>query len=252
MAGMTAPQPGAVPVPDPTVRTVEQLQREIAASREVVESGMRGGFENVATRLAGMDKAIDLLQVSSGKLPGFIKDEVGNLRELHDEKFKSVESRSKIQFDGIATQFAERDKRTEQLSLADKTAIAAALQAQKEAAGATNESSSIAITKMELNFAKLIEQNNTLLQTISRSLDEKIGDLRGRIDRGEGKTSVSDPAIADAIKQIAGIVQGLTVSRDTSAGKSQGSQQVWGFVGAGIGIAVGALVSIILALLRHA
>ena len=48
------------------------------------------------------------------------------------------------------SQFAERDKRTEQLSLADKTAIAAALQAQKEAAGAQNESNTAAINKMEI------------------------------------------------------------------------------------------------------
>jgi predicted HTH transcriptional regulator len=150
------------PVPDPTVLTTQQLLREIATSREVIE-----------TRLSGMDKAIELLQAAADRYPAFVRAEVKQLQELHEEKFSS-----------IGTQFAERDKRTEQLSLADKTAIAAALQAQKEAAGAQNESNAAANAKTETNFAKLIEQNQALLLEVRRNTEAQINDLKSRLDKG--------------------------------------------------------------------
>lgn len=98
--------------------------------------------------------------------------------ELQNEKFR-----------GIDTQFAERDKRTEQLSLADKTAIAAALQAQKEAAGATYESITAAIAKSEVGFTKQIDGLGTLIASITAGFDSKISDLTARLDRGDGHGS---------------------------------------------------------------
>lgn len=158
------------------VRVPTLLDRSVLGLREIIE-----------TRLDGMDKAIELLQVTTNKMPSIVKNDVTQLRELHEEKFKSVEARIVVQFDGIATQFGERDKRTEQLSLADKTAIAAALQAQKEAAGAQNESNAAANVKMETNFSKLIEQGHTLLLEVRRSTEAQINDLKSRLDKGEGQ-----------------------------------------------------------------
>lgn len=175
-----------VPNPDPTQRTVDQLQREIGATRQILEANIIGTREVLETRLAGMDKAIELLQNATDKLPDKIKDAVGQLQQLHDEKFQSINNQLTAMASGIEKQFTERDKRTEQLSLADKTAIAAALQAQKEAAGAQNESNTTANTKMEGNFAKLIEQNQLLLQEFRRTSDDKIDDVKSRLDKGEG------------------------------------------------------------------
>lgn len=169
---------GGRPDPDPTILTTQRLLREVALSREIIE-----------TRLVGNDKAIELLQQTTNKIPDLIKDEVTQLKELHAEKFTSFSAQQEIQFDGIATQFAERDKRTEQLSIADKTAIAAALQAQKEAAAAQNESNATANNKMELNFAKLIEAQQLAQQAMQKNMDDKFNDLKGRQDRGEGSSS---------------------------------------------------------------
>lgn len=184
---MQSPSSGTVPNPDPTVRTVEQLQRDIGASREIVEANNRGTREVLETRLAGMDKAIKLLQDSTDRMPQQMKDEVAQLKDLHQEKFHSMETRLEIQFVGVQTQFSERDKRTEQLSLADKTAIAAALQAQKEAAGAQNESNAAANVKMETNFSKLIDQGQALLLEVRRNTEAQINDLKSRLDKGEGR-----------------------------------------------------------------
>jgi hypothetical protein len=140
------------PDPDPTLLTTENLRREIANLKDLLEANLIASHE---------------LTVS----------EIRVLSSVTEERFS-----------GIAIQFAERDKRTEQLSLADKTAIAAALQAQKEAAGATNESNSVALAKMENNFTKLIDQGSVLLASVVKNTDDKINDLKSRIDTGDGKS----------------------------------------------------------------
>lgn len=216
------------PVPDPTLLTTQQLLREVGAAREVIE-----------TRLGGMDKAIELLQAASDRYPQFVRAEVKQLQELHEEKFRS-----------IAIQFMERDKRTEQLSLADKTAIAAALQAQKEAAGAQNESNAAANAKMENSFAKLIDQNQALLLEVRRNTEAQINDLKSRLDKGEGKTSVSDPAVAEGIRTLSAMVKELAANRDTNTGKEQGIGQVVGYIVGAVGVLAG-LAAIVAVAFKH-
>ena len=158
------------PVPDPTVLTTQQLQREIGGSRELVESRISGFKDTIETRLGGMDKAITLLQTQSDRLPSLILDAVKQLQSLHEEKFRSIE-----------TQFIERDTRTEQTSRDSKVAVDAALQAAKEAVGEQNKSNALAIAKSEATFTKQIDQIGVLISTLQKGLDEKIDDLRLRM-----------------------------------------------------------------------
>lgn len=179
---MPAPAQIIRPDPDPTLLTTENLRREIANLKELQE-----------TRLSAS------------------KADTIALHDLLLAKIEVLSSVTAQQFEGIAIQFAERDKRTEQLSLADKTAIAAALQAQKEAAGAQNESNAASVTKQEAAFTKLLDQNQTLFQTAMSALTTQLNDVKSRLDKGEGQSS--------------------------------GSRDVWGWVfgAAGIGVAVAAL-----------
>ncbi len=178
--------------PDPTVRATEQVLREVA---------MLG--ERVDTRLSGMDKAIELLQKFSDKSPTtvVIEQQIISLRDIMD-----------VKLDGVQTQFQERDKRTEQLSIADKTAIAAALQAQKEAAGAQNESNATANAKTESNFAKLIEQGQSLLVEVRRSTEVQINDLKSRIDKGEGRSK----GLGDGWGYIVGAIATIALILDVA------------------------------------
>jgi Mg2+ and Co2+ transporter CorA len=126
----------------------------------------------------------------------------------------------------------ERDKRTEQLSLADKTAIAAALQAQKEAAGATNDSIIAVITKMDASFTKLFDQMTNLLSAMQKNTDEKIGDIKqqmsqisSRIDRREGVTSAMDPITSESIAWMkARLEHGKTFEDATGGAAAQRNQ----------------------------
>lgn len=199
-------------VPDPTTLTTAQLYREIAALSEIFEaklaalsarvdaseSASKGALSLAANSIQqGLDKSERQIVVSIDKVQNEQRNALASAELRINEKIESINQQFQQaflqhrtvddeKFRSIETQFTERDKRTEQLSLADKTAIAAALQAQKEAAGATNESNAAAIAKSELGFTKQIDQIYTLIATMAKSSDDKINDLKSRLDRGEG------------------------------------------------------------------
>jgi len=158
------------PDPDPTLLTTENLRREIGNLKDQVD-----------TRLDLNDEAIKLVRIATDKA-------VIDVHKLITANIETLSSVTAQRFESIATQFLERDKRTEQLSLADKTAIAAALQAQKEAAGAQNESNAASVLKQEAAFTKLLDQTQALFQTSMSALTTQLNDLKSRLDTGEGQT----------------------------------------------------------------
>ncbi len=144
---------GTTPVPDPTILTTQQLVAAIAAVREIIE-----------TRLDAMDVATSINKIATDKIPSLICDKVAALEKLHDEKFSSV-----------AQQFQERDERQTVTSKLNQTALDAALQAAKEAAG-----------KTELSFTKQIADLTGQFNTQNEAMNVRVNDVKARLDRGEG------------------------------------------------------------------
>jgi len=140
--------------------------------------------EVLETRLAGMDKAIDLIQSAADKVPSKMDVAIQQLRELQDEKFGS-----------IAIQFKERDTRTEQTSKDSKVAVDAALQAAKEAVGEQNKSNALANSKMEASFTKLIDQQAALIAATNKASDDKIDEIRARLSAMEGHSKGSGDVV---------------------------------------------------------
>src|ERR1035437_4711158 len=149
-----------------------QVTHEVEALRQLV-----------FTRLDAMDKAIFLFNDNITRVPTETDRQIDHLKTLIDEKFRS-----------IATQFAERDTRTEQTSRDSKVAVDAALQAAKEAVGEQNKSSALAISKSESATTKQIDQQSTLIATATASLSDKLDDLKSRLLGVEGRaTGVTAP-----------------------------------------------------------
>lgn len=182
---------GSRPVPDPTLLTTQQLIREIFSLKEQLQEQIHGGDELLATRLGGMDKAIELFQKFTDMQPAFVRDQVSHLKDLHQEKIEGVvaslsekiKSMSEVTaqaFKSVADQFAEKDK-----------AVSVGLSAQKESASAAQANSSAATTKMEENFSKLIDQGRDLLTEFRRNTEIQINDIKSRLDKGEGRTGAS-------------------------------------------------------------
>jgi len=159
------PVTGSRPDPDPTERTIDSLRREIGALRELIEARLDGG-----------DKAIKLLQETTDRFPAHVDRAVFTLEKLHSEKFESIQ-----------VQFKERDVRTEQSGVSTKTAVDAALQAAKEAVGAQNVSSAQAIAKSEAATTKQIDAIGTLISTQAKGTDDKIDDIKSRLQSIEAR-----------------------------------------------------------------
>jgi hypothetical protein len=222
------------PVPDPTKLTTEQLNREIAALREAVGHGQLALREILETRMDGNDRAIELLQAATDKLPAWIDQKIVALRDVHDQKFVSIVDSTAEKFSSIQTQFTERDVRTEQAAGAVKIAVDAALQAQKEAVGEQNKSSSTAISKSEQATVKQIDQLSVLIQTMTKAFDDKIGDVKDRLTRIEGKDSATDPQSQALIAEV----HANTARLSASAGQTTGLEKGWGYLVAIVGVAL--------------
>jgi hypothetical protein len=140
----------------------------------------------ILARLRAIEKAITLQHEDTVRVPTQIDREIKHLLDLVESRFEALALLRNEQFAGIRLQFEERDKRTEQLSLASSTAIAAALQAQKEAAGAQNESNAASIAKSEVAVTKQIDSILLRLSDMGAAFDAKLEDVKSRLDRSDG------------------------------------------------------------------
>lgn len=193
------------PIPDPTVLTTRQVIRETDALREIIE-----------TRLDGNDKAIELLQRQADrlpslgmvdgevkfvkeqvvKLPDIIKEAVDHLQELYTGNIKGLTTQLDERFAGIIMQFEERDKRHEKARDDNKIAVDYALEAAKEAVTEQNRSNGLAITKSENGFTKQIDQIAVVIDTLSKSIDQKINDLKSQVAANISRTEVNSSVSA--------------------------------------------------------
>jgi len=156
----------ANPVPDPTVATNDAVERAVRAERDYVD----GVVGILRQRLDAIDKATELLNETVNRVPTDVQKEVGHLRELSDEKFKSIQ-----------VQFKERDTRQERESRDNKVAVDAAFAAQKEAASEQNKSNTLAINKSETSTIETINKLDRLFKTTTDSLGDKIDDNKQRV-----------------------------------------------------------------------
>src|ERR1700722_5934296 len=152
-----------VPIPDPTLLTTEQQARGLTNLRELLETRL------IAVEQSNRHQFDDLRRV-----PTDTDRQVAHLKELLNEKFNSVQK-----------QFDERDIRSQASEDAAKVAVNAALQAQKEAAAAQNESNAAAITKSEGATVKQIDGILALLASNTMAINDKIASNISRLDRGE-------------------------------------------------------------------
>jgi hypothetical protein len=220
---------GSTPVPDPTLLTMAALNREITALREILEARIGGDREIIATRLAGMDEAIKLLQTILDRRAAETDVKVAHLQALHDQKFATVEERFKtvgVEFVSVQTQFSERDVRGRDAALANTTAVNAALQAQKEAAGEQAKSFTLSIDKSEKGTLEQIAQQRVLLETMKQTLDGKVEDVKERVTRVE--------SVAVGV---------VTAKQDASTTHTASNQNVGMIVGL-IGVALAIVVAL--------
>lgn len=174
-------QEGLRPVPDPTVLTTAQIFRSIEALKELM-----------FTRIEGMDKALDQAAKAVELAEKETNRQISTLDKVVTEKFNVMHQRFAVEeerFKSIATQFSERDTRTEETARQNKTSVDAALQAAKEAVGEQQKANAAAISKSEAGFTKEIDGIKLLLNQITKAADDKIDDLKTRVNVSENRAT---------------------------------------------------------------
>jgi len=146
-----------IPVPDPSVLTTdnvnmakEDLRREaetLIRNRDALMTAMRTEFMG----------------------------EIKRIEDIQNERLLRIDQR-----------FEERDERTDQIAQLGRISLDAALAAAKEAVGEQNKSNALSITKSESSMKEQVNANATQAGTRIDALSDKVEDLKGRIDRGEG------------------------------------------------------------------
>lgn len=111
----------------------------------------------------------------SNRLREEMRREISHVMELADEKLFTVNLR-----------ISEIEKRAKDLDEARALALAAALQAAKEAVGEQNRSNTTAIGKSEAATEKSIQELRDTFNAAIGATNGKIDDITSRLDRGEG------------------------------------------------------------------
>jgi hypothetical protein len=159
-----------------------------------VDRAIEGLDDLLTGRLAAAEAKIEgKLTTINAELNGRIDTAVAELKgAIAITRAEALEK-----FAGINNQFAQGDK-----------ALTAALQAQEKQAIATNDNNTAASTKMEAGFTKIIEQQTSILTEVRRNYDAQFTEVKSRLDKREGVSSVADPQLASA---FAGLSNNMTI-----------------------------------------
>lgn len=177
--------------PDPTKLTTDAVALLKAQLLELFQAELAMRDQ----RLDQMDKAVVLVREAGERIPGHMKEEVGHLKNLHNEKFASID-----------TQFRERDTRVSEAASTSKVAVDAALSAQKEAVEKQNTANQLAIAKSEAAVTKQIDALVALIATAGKASDDKVSDIKERITRTEEQL-VTRPEVSALNDRLTGIEQ---------------------------------------------
>jgi len=165
---------GRFPVPDPTTLTTEALRREVAALQVLIEQRIRALGELVDEKLRTLSTELDGRAQACVQAMEAIQDTIAanaaGEKSLMEEKFKKVEQ----QFELVENQRVEQKVDT-------KSAVDAALIAQKEAVREQTTASERAIAKSETATNKQLEQLAATFATAAESLRRSIDDVKERV-----------------------------------------------------------------------
>lgn len=188
----TPPQFGWTPIPDPTKLTAdlvekarEDIHREMDFLRTRLEQKADFVQQLLSQRLDAIDTATVLLQDWRETLPRRLNEALTAYQNVVEQRFQVIMEK----FQTITIQFEERDTRARGDAVATKTAVDAAFQAQRDMVAAQNANIAQALSRIELQSQKQIEQLVTLLQTTTGSTNDKVDDLKERLTLIEGRTA---------------------------------------------------------------
>jgi DNA anti-recombination protein RmuC len=176
------------------VATNDAVARGDKAERDYVD----GRIDVLTERLNGIDRATELLSATVNRVPTDVQKEITHLDSLVTERFESV-----------ATQFRERDTRSERESRDNKVAVDAAFAAQKEAAAKQDESNAKAIDKSEKGTAETIAANQNLNKATTDAQQKQLDEITRRLTIIETTRQAGQEVRAqtfDSVRMMLGLI----------------------------------------------
>jgi hypothetical protein len=226
----TMPENGDDKIPTARVRVLADL----------VDRTVNNSNAMLNARIDGVERGIEIFQADLVRVPTTVDRAIISLRELIEARLERNSAVSVERFARVESQFIEMNKRGDQLTLANSTAIAAALQAQKEAAYESQKASAAAIAKAETATSESIKQLQALFQTSIGALNLQIQDVKSRLDKGEG----------GAISRVAAVADNRYEHTNAREETRESRAMVFGIIGVTVGLAA-LITTIVLAIVPH-
>jgi hypothetical protein len=167
----------SIPIPDPTLRTIEQSLREIANLKELLLTQL------APIKEAGERTANGFVLLSSDRLE---QERLVKLQELFNQKIANVDLQIKA---------ADELRRAERSGFSDllnemikgrDVALAAALRAAQELGAQQNTSNNLLANIVQSYQKEALNQQQLLLTSKTDAQGKEIAELRSRLDKGEG------------------------------------------------------------------
>lgn len=171
--------------PDPSSLTTQMTYREISGLKELTYQEIRGLKELIESRLEAIEKGIEIAHQDLVRVPTDVQEQVGTLKQLHDVRISYEHELASLRFDHIRDRFAWTEQNRIEQKKDSADALAAALNAAKEAVAEQNKSNVAAITKSEANVTKGMDALASLIAQMGKSIDDKINDIKDRQTKSE-------------------------------------------------------------------
>jgi DNA-binding transcriptional MerR regulator len=179
------PADSNLPVPDPTRMTTALIDRTVAAFREVFEVRFAELNRAIALTTSQVNKLPAEIDAKSSQLRADIDRQMLGLREYIISQIEMLQGVHAEKFRAVDIRFTERDALVAQVAQESRLSLAAA----KEAVVEQNKANEQAIAKFELATQKQIDAMTQLMTNSNKSLEDKIAELKTRLDRGEGRST---------------------------------------------------------------
>jgi type VI protein secretion system component VasK len=271
---------GRRPDPDPTLRTMQLVDKAIASLRAELDTR----FHAVENRFDGIDLATKLVHEDYVRVPTVVDKAIGGLRELMEARIDSLERLLEILRESIEIRpeaVASAVKHLENLMDQKIATCAERLDGKiqhhvgqtderfagvgaqfaerdtrtdqragdtKLAVDAAFAAAKEATSKIEAGFTKQIDSMVGVIDTLAKNVDSKIsdvkdtvGDLKIRTQSVESRAAVIDPSIRNDLTGVMAEVRTLAGMQKMAEGSKVKSDDSWKMILAIGGLAIAAL-----------
>ena len=180
--------------------TQERVDRLFESdARERIENGLKTVFDRVNTRIDALDKAAEVFADNLNRVPTLLDREISRLKELFGARsitlenlITAVEKHLHELIDQNDLRYQQRfdasGKALDAATVSVAEGVRAALAAAKEAVASQNQANADSIAKSEASVLKQIDAASAKVEAMERTLNDKIGAINSRLDRGDGST----------------------------------------------------------------